>query len=73
MNTGKVIGIILILASIALGYIGITKISNNNKSVEVLNLEVDVSNNAGKEQGYIYLGASVLLFIGGIYSMNKKP
>ena len=72
MNSGKIIGIILIAISIWLGYMGIIKISNNNKSVEVLNLEVDVSNKSGKEQGYMYLGAAVLLFVGGIYSLNKK-
>lgn len=73
MNTGKVVGIILIIVSIYVGYLGANKVANNNKSVEVLNLEVDVSNNAGKEQGYIYLGVAVLLFVGGIYSMNRKP
>lgn len=73
MNTGKVVGILLIIASLFVGYLGVTKVANNNKSVEVLNVEVDVSNNAGKEQGYIYLGVAALLFVGGIYSMNRKP
>jgi hypothetical protein len=72
MDTRKVIGILLILGSLALGYIGVNKIANNNASVEILNLEIDVSNNSEKQQGYIYLGVAVILFMGGIYTLNKK-
>ncbi len=72
MNITKVIGILLMVGGIALGYMGITKIADNSAAVEILDLEIDVSNESGKEQGYIYLGLAVLLFAGGVYSLRKK-
>ncbi len=72
MNITKIIGILLMVGGIALGYMGITKIADNSAAIEILDLEIDVSNESGKEQGYIYLGLAVLLFAGGIYSLRKK-
>ena len=72
MDTRKIIGILLIIGSMALGYKGVNEISNNSASVEILDLELDLSNKSGKQQGYIYLGLAILLFGGGIYTLNKK-
>jgi hypothetical protein len=30
------------------------------------------SNESGKEQGFLFTGLAVVLFGGGIYSLNKK-
>lgn len=68
----KLVGILLIIGGLALGYMGIQKVSNNDASVEILDLEIDVSNKSGKQQGYIYLGLAVLLFGGGIYTLTRK-
>ena len=72
MNTSKIIGTILIFASLAVGYVGINKIAENDASVNILGLKIDASNESGKTQGFIYLGVAVLLFGGGIYTFNKK-
>ena len=72
MNMLKLVGILLIIGGLALGYMGIQKVSNNDASVEILDLEIDVSNKSGKQQGYIYLGLAVLLFGGGIYTLTRK-
>lgn len=72
MNSTKIIGIVLMVGGIALGYMGITKISDNSASVEILDLEIDISNESGKEQGYLYLGVAVFLFAGGVYSLRKS-
>lgn len=72
MNITKIIGILLLVGGIVLGYMGITKISDNSAAIEILDLEIDVSNESGKEQGYLYIGAAVLLFAGGVYSLRKK-
>lgn len=72
MKIGKILGAVLILGAIYVGYLGINKVSNNSKEVEVLGLEIDASNESGKEQGFIYIGLAVILFGGGIYSLNKK-
>lgn len=72
MNVTKIIGILLIVGSLFMGYTGIQKVSNSSASVEILGAELDVSNNSGKEQGYIYLGLAVIMLGGGLYLLSKK-
>lgn len=72
MNTSKIIGAILIIASLLVGYVGFNKIADNTAQINLLGLKIDASNESGKQQGYIYLGFAILLFGGGIYSLNKS-
>jgi len=72
MKLKKYIGILLIVFSLGLGYLGIDKISNSSASVELMNVKLGVSDKSGKEQGYIYLGLAILLFGGGIYVLKNK-
>ncbi len=67
----QLIGIALIVCSLFLGYQGVEKISNNNASVEILDVKIDLSNKSGKEEGYMYVGLAVLLLISGVYLMKK--
>ena len=72
MNTSKLIGATLIILSLSLAYIGINKIADNTKQVNLLGLKIDASNESGKQQGYMYIGAAILLFAGGIYTLKSK-
>ncbi|GGD46990.1 hypothetical protein GCM10011514_08720 [Emticicia aquatilis] len=72
MNTNRIIGIVLIIVSLFIGYTGINKISQNDASVKVLGLKIDASNESGKNQGFIYIGIAAIMFIGGIVTLNKK-
>ena len=72
MNTTKIIGIVLIMAGLALGYKGVTKISDNNAAVKIIGVEINVSDEGAKQEGCLYLGIAALLFVGGIYSITKK-
>lgn len=71
MDTKKIIGGILIIISLAMSYIGVDKISENTQQVNLLGLKIDASNESGKQQGYFYLGLAAILFVGGIYTLNK--
>ena len=71
MKTSKILGAILIFISLLIGYIGINKIHDNEKEVNLLGLKIDISNEAEKQQGYLYLGVAVILFAGGIFIVNK--
>lgn len=68
----KIIGIILIVGALALGYMGYSQIDKNTASVKILDTKIGFANQSKKEQGYLMLGGAVLLFIGGIYTLNKK-
>ena len=72
MNSSKIIGIILIVISLGVGYVGINKIADNTKQINLLGLKIDASNESGKEQGYLYLGLAVILLAGGVYTVNKS-
>lgn len=72
MNTTKLIGAALIILSLSLAYIGINKIADNTKQVNLLGLKIDASNESAKQQGYMYIGAAILLFAGGIYTLKSK-
>ena len=67
----KIIGAVLIILSLVIGYVGFNKIADSSNSVELLGVEINASNESGKEQGYLYLGLAILLFVGGIYTVNK--
>lgn len=72
MNVSKIIGIILIAASLWVGYIGITTISNSTNKINLLGLKIDASSESGQQRGYMYLVAAVALFGGGIYIISKS-
>lgn len=72
MNVSKIIAVILIIISLGLGYFGLNKVKENTTEVNFLGLKIEASNESEKRQGYIYLGLAVLLFGGGIYTINKS-
>ncbi|MBC7847973.1 MAG: hypothetical protein H7Y10_15940 [Flavobacterium sp.] len=72
MNTSKIIAIILIIASFGIGYAGYNKIAESTNQVNLLGLKIEASNESGKQEGYLFLGVAALLFLGGIYSLNKS-
>lgn len=72
MNASKIISLILIVISLAVGYIGLNKIADNTKEINFLGLKIDASNESGKQQGYLYLGLAIVLFAGGVYTIKKS-
>ncbi len=72
MNTTKIIGAILIILSLGTGYIGFNKIADSTKSINFLGLKIDASNESGKQEGYLYVGLAIVLFAGGIFTINKS-
>ncbi|KGO81490.1 hypothetical protein [Flavobacterium beibuense] len=72
MNVSKVIGIILIVISLGVGYIGVNKVADSTKAINFLGIEIDASNESGQMQGFIYLGGAILLFAGGLYAVRKS-
>ncbi|MFN3968238.1 hypothetical protein [Flavobacterium sp.] len=71
MTTSKIIGAILIIVSLGIGYLGYTKIADSSASVNLLGLKIDASDESGKQEGYLFVGLAVVLFAGGIYTLNK--
>lgn len=68
----RVIGILLILLSLYLGYVGVTKFSNSGESVDIVGIEITVEDNKKKSTSYIYLGFALLCCAGGIFLVQTK-
>ena len=72
MKTNKIIGAILIIASLVFGYLGYNKVSESTNSVNLAGLKIEASDESGKNKGYIFLGLAAILLGGGIYTLNKS-
>lgn len=72
MNLSKIIGIVLIVVSLGIGYLGLNKVQENSSEVNLLGIKIEASDEYAKQEGYMYIGFAVLLFIGGIYTVNKS-
>lgn len=72
MKTNKIIGAVLIFASLVFGYLGYNKVSESSNTVNLAGLKIEASDESGKNQGYIFLGLAGILFGGGIYTLNKS-
>lgn len=71
MNTSKIIAIVMIVAALAIAYIGINTVMANTESFNFLGMKFDVSNESGKMKGFLYIGLALVLFFGGVYTLNK--
>lgn len=67
----RVIGMLLIGLAIYLGYMGITKFSNSGESVEIIGIEISAEDSQKKSTAFVYLGLSVISFIGGLGLLKK--
>lgn len=72
MKTNKIIGGILIVASLLLGGLGINKFSNSGESVDILGAEISVEDNNSRNSSYMYMGLALMSFLGGMYTMRKS-
>lgn len=68
----KPIGIILIVAGLFLGYVGLQQFQKSTNSAEILGVELKVNDQGGQQTGIIQLALAVGLFVGGLYVFKKS-
>lgn len=68
----KVIGIILIIVAMALGYFGVNELRGSSTSMDILGMEISAENKSAKEIAQIKIGLSVIALIAGVYLVGKK-
>lgn len=68
----RIIGIVLLLLAVYLGYTGINTYSDSTASVDVLGVELKAEDNQQKNTSYIFMGFAVLAAIGGIVLARDK-
>ncbi len=68
----RVIGVLLFILSLYLGYSGVTKFSKSSKSVDIVGIEISAEDNQKKTTSYIYMGFALVSFIGGMVLVQTK-
>lgn len=68
----QIIGVLLILGALFFAYVGISKLDNSSKSLELGDLELKAEDSSGKTTAYIYLGLSGLFLAGGILNIRRR-
>jgi hypothetical protein len=67
----KIIGILLIIVSLGVGYIGFNKVADSTQGINFLGIKIEATDKSTKTEGFIYLAIAVALFAGGVYSLGK--
>ena len=65
-------GIILIVAALLLGFLGVNKLDKSGGTVDILGIRISAEDEGAKQTGYIFLGLAAICLIGGITMMNRK-
>jgi len=68
----SIIGIVLIVLSLILGYLGITNFSASGESVDILGIELSAQDNDQRTTAFIYMGFAAISFLGGLFLVKKK-
>ncbi len=67
----KILGILLIVGAIVLGYFGVEKWNDSSKSLSIGKLEVSAEKTSERNMAYFFLGGAVALLVGGILVLKK--
>ena len=68
----KIIGIILIVIALGLGYMGITGFQQSTSAVKILGIELRAEDKGGKKTAIIQLALAVASLVGGVVLINAK-
>ena len=66
------IGILLIVLSLFLGYVGINKLDNSGGEVNILGIKISAQDKGEKETAYVLIAAAAISLFAGVSVMNKK-
>ena len=68
----KIIGIILIIVALLLGYTGITGLQESSGSVKFLGIKISATDKNAKETAYVELAGAVIALAGGMYLVGSR-
>ena len=67
----QTIGIILIIAALALGYFGYDKMQNSKAGIKIGDLEISASDKSSNESAYLLLGLAAVSLLGGVVMLSR--
>lgn len=66
----QILGILLIVLAVYLGYMGITAFQESTAELNLFGLEINATDESGKQTSIIYLVLAVVSAVGGIMLMK---
>jgi hypothetical protein len=67
----QTIGIILVIAALAFGYFGYTKMENSKAGIKIGDLEISASDKSSNNEAYILIALGAVSLIGGFVMLSK--
>lgn len=68
----SILGIVLILGGILLGYFGLTKLDDNKADVKIGDLEISAKDKGNTTNAWLMIGAGAIALIGGGALLVRK-
>ena len=68
----RILGVVLIIAALFLGFMGINKLDESGGTVNILGIKISAQDEGAKQTGYIFLGLGVLCLVGGVMMMRER-
>lgn len=68
----QTIGIVLIIAALALGYLGYDKMQNSKAGIKIGDLEISATDKSTSNDGYVYFGLGAICLVGGMVMLSKS-
>ena len=68
----KIIGVVLVLLAVYLGYMGITTFSESTESIKLLGIEITAQDSDTKSTAFIFIAFSVISLLGGLFLLKTK-
>lgn len=67
-----ILGILLLVGGILLGYFGYQKLENNKADIKIGDLEISAKDKENSTGAYIMMGAGVIALIAGVATLARK-
>lgn len=67
----QTVGIILLIAALAFGYLGFDKMQNSKAGIKIGDLEISATDKSSNESAYLFLGLGAVCLLGGIVMISR--
>lgn len=68
----RLLGVVLILGALALGYLGYTKLNENKAEIKIGELEISTQSGKSKQEAYIFFGLGAVCLVAGLMMSRGK-
>ena len=67
----QTIGIILVIAALAFGYLGYDKMQNSKAGIKIGDLEISASDKSSSTDSYLLFAVGAIALVGGMVMLSK--